>query len=416
MPTQDVVNINVDTRAPKQNKKSPPVPVEKQKHSKKSKAVNKSVKRFNAFLRNRKYALTRNISFSDQQLEKGVHEATSSFFFPGNGIFRGQAKAFEMSGLATLKGTIIANNATTANINFAFAFAPAYCNQSGWLTYGFGTTIANAINTATAALVSTTQAEAFRVVAAELIITPQGSFTNQAGTGATGYIADQTNFIANAANIANLRIKRPFKAVDTQIIHWLPSENSQVDETEFLSAAATNSPGSGFFGYITIPSASDTATSWQLDYAIGIEYLPSIAYRPWVDLTPPCQDIRANQFVNEIAMANWDPLMIGTIANYERELLKHDSLDGGRRSSYDVTHLHALQRVEGYANSNNAYMAQQPEQSGLFEKFSNVYDTVNDYIPGTKFDLPTRGNPGILNYLVGDHAGTIAGAGSMLGY
>lgn len=409
MPELDV-NVQVETgKAQKSFRKQNPKQVQNVNQQNKKKNKNRKQKNRSQRAPKRRYALTSAYSFSDLSLEKGVHEASSSFFFPGNGIFRGQAKAFEMSGLATLKGTVIVSNSTSADNIFAFTFCPAAASQAGWLTYGFGSSIVGALNTATAAIISTTQAEAFRCVAGQLSLTPQGSFTNQAGSGLTGYVSDLTNFTGTATNIANLVINRPFKAVDTQMLHWLPSENSIVDETEFQSVGTSfGGPStSAIIGYIQIPTSNDTSTSWQLDYLVGLEYLPSPAYRPFIDKAPPCQDIRSLAYVNQLAMNAWNPLMIGTIQEYERELLKHDAIEGARTQAHDVAHYAVQDRdnirkgllnVYDTAGANNSDFVDRIYNAGVsaFSAAGNkilrdIVDPVgviNNLIPGTAFDIP----------------------------
>jgi len=404
MPGDVQVDVHIDPKS-KQSQKSfrknlpgKTNPNNQPKKSKQNKLV-KVVNRLNAHLRKRKFAITNNLSFSDLSLEQGVHEAANSFFFPSNGVFRGQAKSFEVSGLATIKGSIIVSNAVGASNIFAFRFAPAACNETGWLQYGFGATIAAALANSEPAIISTTQAEAFRAVGSQLTLTPQGSLTNQAGSGITGYVTDVANFTPTSNNIANLRINRPFKAVDTQVVHWLPSENSGIDETEFQSITGSPPSFSEIIGYITIPTASDLVTSWQLDYLIGIEYLPSPAYRPFVDLAPPCQDMRSMQFVNKIAWTNRDPLMIGTIQNYEQVLMQHDAIEGNRNMYQLSAHSRGLEQIEQIAHANNAGFIRDATDfvgSGiadlgghLLKKAYNApIEMLNQLIPGTQFDFP----------------------------
>jgi hypothetical protein len=246
------------------------------------------------------------------------------------GIHRGPAKGFSMSGLATLNATFLASNSTGADNVFAFQFTPALISQATWLFYGFGTSIAGAPTTAAPLLIPSSVAEAYRVVSAQFTLTPSGALLNQAGSGLIGYIPDNSAFTSSATNLANLAIHRPFKANDTVILHWLPTENSSQDETEFQAIGATPTYGSTFYGYFNIPTASDQLTLWQIDVQIGVEYIPTPAYRPYVDKKSPIQDERAQNYVNMFAEKYWLPLMIGTWDEYSDILRKQMAMSGKR--------------------------------------------------------------------------------------
>jgi len=279
-------------------------------------------------------------SISDKELSVGVHDSINSFFYPNMGIHRGQAKAFASTGLALLKGTQIFSNAVSASNIFAFAFLPALCNTSGWFYGGFGASVTAALAVASAAVITTTQSESFRVVSFQATVTPQGSFLNQAGSGLTGYIADNAGFAYTPSNISNLLINRPFKAVDTQIVHWLPSENAAQDETQFCSTGSSAfTTGSQIIGYLNIPTASDQVTTFQIDYQIGVEYAPSPAYRPFIDKLPPVQDIRTMAHVSAYAAANFDPLMVGCLPDYQARLATASYREGAKRNFEAMTHL-----------------------------------------------------------------------------
>jgi len=362
------------------------------------KQLKQNTKAINRLYNGKRFTIMDHVSLSDTSLTQSVHQAASSFFYPQLGIHRGQAKAFEMSGLAMLKGSLNATNAVGTNTVFAFQILPSYANNAGWLQYGFGTTPITAIAAnSVGALISSTQAESFRVVGATLCITPQGSLTNQAGSGLTGYVTDNNNFTFNSTNVANLRLNRPFKSIDTQILHWLPSENSGADETEFQGIAGTPSSASEIVGYITIPAGSDTVTAFQLDYCIGFEYIPSPAYRPWVDLDAPCQDIRANQYVNHIARKHFDPLMIGTIQDYNRTLELNQVHGGGRIQAHqNLPDLNSAVNY-GYMNDISAI-----NNSVLQADRSNVYDSVVD-IGQRAYNAIPHGTANLLkDLLIGD--------------
>jgi len=276
----------------------------------------------------------------DPYLQASVHQAINSYFYPNLGIHRGQAKAFSQSALALLKGSIISSNAVAGSNVFAFLFQPAICNANGWMSYGYGATVAAAVvANSVGSVIGSAQAESFRVVSAQLTLTPQGSFTNQAGSGLTSYLPDTLNFAYSTSNLSNLSLNRPFKGVDTQIVHWLPSENSGLDETEFYSVAGVAASSSAIVGYINIPIASDQVTTWQIDYQLGIEYIPSPGFRPFVEKMSPVQDIRANGHVALYAEKHADPLMIGDLQTYQQYLACALAADGARNGFEEMTHL-----------------------------------------------------------------------------
>jgi hypothetical protein len=337
-------------------------------------------------------------SVSDADLKCGVHDSINSLFYPGLGVHRGQCKTFAMSGLATLKGTIFANNVTAADTYFAFQMQPALANQNVWLQYGFGTTVATAINTPATALVTTTQAESYRVVSAQLTITPNGSLLNQAGSGVTGYIPDNLGFVTTQNNIAQLRISRPFKSIDTQILHWVPSENSSADETEFESILNANGNGSAFLGYMNIPSGNDLTTGFQLDYLIGIEYQPSPTYRPWVDCAPPMVDIRSYKYIGQYAMDNFDPVMVGRVEDYTKYLLGAATREGAWLHQgdhiYDATATGQNQAPHNDKKTLIEHLVQGDSIVGHNTMLSKggmvnlAIDVLNTAIPGTAYDIP----------------------------
>jgi hypothetical protein len=340
------------------------------------------------------------ISTPDKVLSLGIQESVNSFLFPALGIHRGQAKAFSQSALAYIGGSTILSNAAPLNNIFAFAFAPNLCNTTAWFQAGFGTSPAIALATVGPALITSVQAESYRVISFQATVIPQGSFTNQAGSGLTGFIPDNLGFVFTANNMANLQLVRPFKGVDSQIVHWLPTENSGSDETQFSSIANTISAGSAIFGYINIPTGSDLLTSFQIDYKMGIEYVPSPAYRPFVDKCSPYQDIRALQYVNQIVEKHWDPVMIGTLAAYEEVERRHVAVSGGH------TKLTLVPTGNGYENTGGMTVdgvslggMNKTMVNGLLKNFVGDNDfqkgvvnaaigAFNAVTPGDVFDIP----------------------------
>jgi hypothetical protein len=229
-----------------------------------------------------------------------------------------------------LKGTIISNNAVAANNVFAVQIIPSQCDQNGWLAYGYGTTPVLAITNLTPGIISTVQSESFRVVSAQFTLTPQGSLLNQAGSGITGYNPDNNGFVFTPTNVANLNIARPFKSVDTQIWHWMPTDNAGSDETQFYAAGGPLISSSAIYCYLNIPIASDQLTTFQIDYQLAIEYVPSVGFRPWVEKDTPQQDVRAQMYAARYAEHHFDPIMIGKLCDYQNYLADALAREDGR--------------------------------------------------------------------------------------
>jgi hypothetical protein len=340
------------------------------------------------------------ISTPDKLLSLGIQEAVNSFLFPSLGIHRGQAKAFSQSALAYIGGSTILSNAAPLNNIFAFQFVPNTINSNGWFQAGFGVTPVLALASVGPALITSVQAESYRVVSFQATIIPQGSFTNQAGSGLTGFVPDNLNFAFTAGNMSNLQLVRPFKGVDSQIVHWLPTENSGADETEFTSIATVFLGASAILGYISIPTGSDLLTSFQIDYKVGVEYIPSPAYRPFVDKCSPYQDIRALQYVNQIVEKHWDPVMIGTLAAYQEVERQHVAVSGGH------TKLTLMPTGHGYENAGGMTVdgvslggMNKTMVNGLLKNFVGDNDfqkgvvnaaigAFNAVTPGDVFDIP----------------------------
>lgn len=265
-------------------------------------------------------------SFDHQMgIAGSVSRTVDSLFFPQSGIHRGVAYGFESTALAYVKGYEEISLSGT-NTTFSFAIRPSNCGTAGWFGYNIGAAVVDPISapgTSVAAAITSTQAAAIRVVSFSASIIPTGPYTTQSGDGAIGYIPTNSTFTFTQNSIVNLVMQKPFNGVTPLELHWVPSDNEARDETTIHSLASAN--GSALLGiFVTGGSAS-----FRIEWRLGIEYVPTPAYRPFVNKASPINHPDTYYYINKMVGGAWGTLLIAYADDYRAALAQHTHSYGG---------------------------------------------------------------------------------------
>ncbi len=341
------------------------------------------------------------LSISDRDLISGTHQAINTIFYPQLGVHRGLARSFTESGLARVNGQFYTGSGTSSLFALTFQVTPSTSNASGWFKYEWGGGVGFTTPANVGAAISATQAVDYRVLGCEITITPQGAFTSQSGAGVIGYVPDISSFAYSNTTIANLAVHKDFKGVDPMSIHWIPAEN----ESAFTPIGSSPSTSSAIVGTISCPTATAANTSFLVEYCLVYEFVPSVAYRPWVSKDKPSVDSRVYKYVNDYAEKHSDPLMIGRSCDY-LEMLRDAVRHEGGLMSMDSVAAATNTSITSALNDNKNWFQHviQGDLSGAGEHaralergaavglLNNALGLVNTVIPGDQFDIPYLGS------------------------
>jgi hypothetical protein len=123
------------------------------------------------------------------------------------------------------------------------------------------------------------------------------------------------------SNLDQLEWNLPLSGDVAAIVNWVPN-----DEEIQISSAAPNSY-SAIQGYIL--STVAMAQTFRFEWDLGIEYIPSTLYRPFVDRKLPKTHPDATYYVNQELSANWDKWVILPYLEYLRSVKALDVVDPG---------------------------------------------------------------------------------------
>jgi hypothetical protein len=233
------------------------------------------------------------------------------------------------TGLAFFKGSLDVSPLMAVNNVLTFIFIPAAIDQLGMLNVGFSPAISNPSAAVQMVAVpgpfqAINPSVASRVVSASLEIIPSSVFMNQGGSGFLAYLPTYNGFTWNRISIDNLEIGDTFSGVEAMTMHWTPNES----ETDYNASFANVANPSALTGYLTIPSGVATATTFRLEYMVGIEYIPTPAQRGLTVREPAMTHPDAQYWVNVVLNKKWLPLMICDRSVYLAEIAMLESLGG----------------------------------------------------------------------------------------
>lgn len=307
-------------------------------------------------------------SHENNATQASVHRITQSLFYPTHGIHRGISNGFETTALANIQGSadvgivsstdtimrftflpaLFATPVVSGNPNFINIVSSADASAPLW-------TIAGAIGGPFLANNPSTSA---RIVSATLTIIPSGALMSRSGEGKIGYGSRIGTTVSDYArdSVDNLAISQAWDGLNSMCLHWVPGVDEQIFRTGLWSSQIDFS---GFVGYLIFPTNANL--SFRFEWQIGIEYLPTTAYRPYVDRHPSDNTFDSYYYVNRILTAHWSPLMIDTLDGYRaRNNMVGGSSYGGRLGQF-ITGAGAS--GVGFNNAANADVLQDVDDS-----------------------------------------------------
>jgi hypothetical protein len=198
----------------------------------------------------------------------------------------------------------------------------------------FGTQPASAIQTLFPGPFSTTNpsTNAWRVVSFQLKMIPTSQVTAKGGDLVVGYHPSVGTAISAGANVPefsrvnidNLEWSMPVSGDVAIVINWVPNS---AENTLQSSSHIGDAPQSAVLGYFL--GAGTTSCSFRVEYDIGIEYVPNVSYRPFVERKVPQGHPDAWYHINKELSENWDRWVIMPYSTYLMEVKSHESLNPG---------------------------------------------------------------------------------------
>lgn len=274
---------------------------------------------------------------SDEGQRTSVHQCVQNHFFPDAGNFRGVADGSGNSALSSYQTSAVINSSAT-NQWIMFSFAPTIDQtSSNTLQLSQNPTFANPYKTTPAqggylgiggAFNGTNPSTDYRVVSATIRIIPTGAYTGQSAEGKVAYLSDlgalgsSTSSDGNwsAANIDNRPWSMPVTGLTDMMLHWVPNDY----ETKFRGTGYAKN--SAIVGYL---NAANGNSSWRIDIKYVIEYLPTVAYTPFVPALPPDMHPNTYYHMNHVVRALYYPLILGEYNEWLKMYEKFKGVSGG---------------------------------------------------------------------------------------
>lgn len=299
----------------------------------------------------------RYFSHPDPSMEMSVHKSLQTLFYPTKGIHRGLAKGLETSAITYMQGSVEVSTTSVNNV-LTFSFQPILVFSQGLSTSGrFGSYVAAPTmtdpETGTGAVAipgpmfGSPAGVSSRTVSFTLNIIPASTVLNRGGEGKLAYASAFNSLSFTRSNIDNLMISRAWDGVESMSIHWAPSIAEQEFDLWDSGDAYTDNIKdiSGVLGYLVVPLG--VVSTWRFEWAVGVEYIPSDQYRPFVDRKAPTIHPDTPYYINQVIQKHWTPLMISSYKDYEERLSAATTLGGLTDLQY---HDHAGLAGPGFMN------------------------------------------------------------------
>jgi hypothetical protein len=153
------------------------------------------------------------------------------------------------------------------------------------------------------------------------------AYLGSASNGTNLYSLPTANWTTQS--LENYPYIREFDGSQHIMLQWFPNEY----ETALDSASdSLTKPNSGFYGYINSPL--NNSVSYHVEFDYGIEYVPTVAYRPYVDLDQPTTHYDALYYLNLFNKANWNKTVITTYQEYLSFASSIDHIKGSLFKNY----------------------------------------------------------------------------------
>jgi len=263
---------------------------------------------------------------------EGVSKLTQTLFFPEHGVHRGLAASSQKTAVCTILGSIDINKVVSSTPFCSFRITPGAVGTTTPLIVGkYAAAITDPTVTPDATLTvphpfsTVNPSTDFRCISFECRLIPSGALTSQSGEGVITYNTNIAAVTWDNAGLTNSDYMLPFNGVTSLIAHWVPNQ----DETGMNSANAEPvANNSCIAGYIAVPPASASASTWRLDYTVSYEYVPSSSYRMYVERLPPTLSITSYFHLNKLEQELWNPLILGYYEDWMNHKMLFDPLEG----------------------------------------------------------------------------------------
>ncbi len=335
-----------------------------------TKQIKKKVKNVAKALRPKKTInrrLASQVSMKDANVLKGTRDLVQNCFSGVGGIHRGLSLGSQLTALCRFKQSFQVT--VPSGTYYSYAWAPAalfsqYAHQAAFSTNGLTLTTNptdpwNSLALTNVGLLNqpgpffgTNPSTSWRLVRGAMTISPTSSVLNQGGVQCHAYATNvyvgvpaaidlqalPSNAVAgnawNATNFVNFEQYKLMQGTTPMVLQWYPNDDEiYVQSLAFWQTVST--PYSGFVGYMQAPSTNSAQYTIELDY--GIEYVPNLAYRPYVDRYLPTVDEDAFQELNKFVSKHWDECVVTTRVQYDKFVDKFEHSTPALRTHIDMT-------------------------------------------------------------------------------
>lgn len=344
------------------------------------------------------------VSLSDKVALQGLDHLKQSLFSGIAGIHRGITWGNQSTALCRFRRVF--DISVKAGSTAVYAWSPTSLTSANAFTYAYSTTVNqttpfNPFNTTGVANVtvgtndgpftSENPALEWRIVRAAMRITPTASLTNSSGYHLHAYAPCVYTGYPGAANLSavpitpsawtasvleNFAMWKTFAAQQQAMLQWFPDD----DEVYVNTKAAYDNPTNSASGFIGILAGGSNDCSYHIELDYGIEYVPSIIYRPFVERSLPEVPPDATYYLTHLIQKDWDRLVLTTVQQYDQMTAAIDHLPSAWSTRYQQSN------GIGMPSYSLPLVVEETKASNLCDNFERItgYDVCGGVSTGLK--------------------------------
>ncbi len=305
-----------------------------------------------------------------------------TLFYPSLGVYRGLAKGSATTALATLKKTF--DLTIAANGSLGLSWVPTDLTGAGAISYFVGVAGNDpdpyqASSTKVAGFFNATNPSTdYRVVSAHLILIPSASMLNNNGEGQLAYFPSWPGAVAGGAaylraNVDQVYWTKPVSAPKSYVMNWVPNQY----EVDFKkSGNAYDDPSSFMFYFYN----GANIMNYRVEMQITVEYMPTVAYRPYVMREPPLIPLSSYDDLNRHLVSCWDSTVLVDYEYWRADIAARESKGGHT----------VVEKVMNAGTGPLTYGQIVGRGAGkILSGIAEVIDTNDNYIPDV-IEMPLR--------------------------
>jgi hypothetical protein len=307
-----------------------------------------------------------------------------SLFYQDHGVFRGLSKGSSTTAVTIIKQSFIIN--CTALQTLQFSWTPSELTAPNWYSSRDAAVATHPYDAGSVAVGGpfsvVNPSSVRRLVGARMIIYPVTPLLTSSGGGKLAYCPTWQGAIAAnyvPSSLDNMEWTMPWPATESIVMNWVPNQ-FEVDMTASTTPSATFT--GQFTGYF---NAGANTTSWRVEIQSAIEYVPTLAYRPYVMRSAPKMHPEAYHYANQLINTNWSGLVMMDYKKYMAVSQSFNQVGDGHREVHNLGLTNSGTMGSGISRVlADTGMFDDQDDNGVPDIIDGGVDYLADQLPGSQ--------------------------------